>query len=473
MAIIAVSRPAQAERDPIDEIVVPWDSLGRIDGIDVELLQRLERDAPGIGSSVGAGAPGESFVDARLLRGQDSTYVFDTLVRRGTDLVHRRRALSKAEADALLQRVRAALAVSNPRGLLSNDRMMLVIGSSLLGLGFYSWALPVAGDIDGKDAVAAGMFAVATSFFGPYLATRGTQVSAGEANLALYGGTRGIPHGILAYHGFRPRHDHQVIDFDGTTITIEDEGDSDEAIAAAITGSVVEGIGGFFWARGSNLAGSTAHTIGVGGDIGLLWGLGYAELFDGEDDFWDIGTNRPLCITGLAGSGLGMAFGSFSASHRRYTWGDVEVVRMSNYIGAATGLAIADLMSDKDNPLLFGSLSGSAAGLALGDRFVRDVDLSATQSILVDTGTIAGAALGLGIAYLVTSSGNDDSEAYTSAAALGAIGGGGATFLAVRRAALRGDSRSGNLQLEFSPFALLAPHRSSQNPPAVQVRWTF
>lgn len=473
LAILAASQPAHAQRAPIDEVIVAWDSLGRIDRIDVELLRRLEHDDPGIGSSLGAGAPGEAFVVAHLLRGADSTYVLDTLVRRGPDLVHRRRALSGEEAGAVLQRVNAALSVANPRGLASDYRTMLVIGSSLLGLGFYSWALPASGDLDGKDGVAAGMFAVAATFFGPYLATHGTQVSAGEANLALYGGTRGIPHGILAYHGFRSRNDQQYVDIDGTPVTIEDTGDSDAAIAAAITGSAVEGIAGFFWARGSNLPGSTAHVISVGGDIGLLWGLGYAELFDGDGDFWDIETNRQLCIAGLAGAGLGMAFGSFSSSHRRYTWGDVEVVRMSNYVGAAAGLAMGDMVSDEDNPLLIGSLAGSIAGLALGDRLVRDVDLSAAQSILVDTGTLAGAALGLGIAYLVTSSNNDASEAYTSAAALGAIGGGGATFLAVRRAAARGDSRSGNLQLEITPLALLGPRRASHNPPAAQVRWTF
>lgn len=475
IALMIVVGPQLAHAQPlvIEETVVPWDSLGRIDRIDSEWLRRLERDDPGVGAAVGAGTPGEIFVDTHLVRSADSTLVLDTLVHRGTSLVHRRRTLSNAEAGALLHRVQTALAVSNPRGLSSDYRSMLVIGSSLVGLGFYSWALPVSGNLDGKEAVAAGMFAVATSFFGPYLATRGTQVSAGEANLALYGGTRGIPHGILAYHGFRTHHDTQYTGIDGTPVTIEDDGDSEAATAAAITGSVLEGIGGFFWARGANLPGSTAHAIGVGGDIGLLWGLGYAELFDGDDDFWDIETNRPLCIAGLAGSGAGMALGSFSASHRNYTWGDVEVVRMSNFIGAATGLAIGDLVSEEDNPLLIGSLVESAAGLALGDRLVRDVDLSATQSILVDTGAIAGAALGLGLAYLLTSDRNDESEGYTSAAALGAIGGGGATFLAVRRAAGRADARSGSLELEFSPFALLARQRAPHNAPAMQLHWTF
>ena len=193
---------------------MPFDTEGRVDRIDVELLQRLERDDPGISAAIGAGAPGESFVDAHLLHAADSTYVLDTLVRRSGDLVHRRRGLGSAEADALRQRVRAALTVSNPRGLAQDYRTMLVIGSSILGLAFYDWALPASSDLNDKEAVAAGMFAAAASFFGPYLATRGTQVSAGEANLALYGGTRGIPHGILAYHGFRSRDDY-VVDIDG------------------------------------------------------------------------------------------------------------------------------------------------------------------------------------------------------------------------------------------------------------------
>jgi len=438
----------------IDEIVVPFDAAGRVDRIDAELLARLARANPAIVELLGAGNPGEQFIDARLLNELDSTYVLDTLLRRGSELVNRRRGLSQSETDTLLVTVRAALAVHNPRGLASDNRTLLIVGSSLLGLAFYDWAVPVAGEMSGKEAVAAGMFAAAASFFVPFLATRGTQVSAGEANLALYGGTRGIPHGILAYHAFRS-HRHQEVYFDGSSFSNEDEGDSDNAIAAAIAGSVVEGIGGYLWARGSNLSGSTAHVISVGGDIGLLWGLGYVELLDGDDDFFDIATNRPLCIAGLVGSGLGVAFGRLTASRRPHTWGDVEVVRMTSFVGAITGLAIADLASnDKENALLSSALAGSAGGLVLGNRLVRNVDLSAEQAILVDTGTLAGAALGLGIAYLATSNGDDESAVYTTAAALGAIGGGAATFLAVRRSAASSGTQSSSLQLDLAPNAL-------------------
>ena len=45
--------------------------------------------------------------------------------------MHRRRALTSTETDALLQRVHAALSVSNPRGLASDYRTMLVIAHRL------------------------------------------------------------------------------------------------------------------------------------------------------------------------------------------------------------------------------------------------------------------------------------------------------------------------------------------------------
>jgi hypothetical protein len=458
-----ISLPAAAQRPLIDEIVLPFDAEGRIDRIDRELLQQLRRDDPEIAALLGAESVEETFLDASLLHGPDSTYVLDTLVRQQAapgDLVHHRRSMNSAEVGALRARVRAGLARIHPRGLTADHRTMLLVGSSLLGLAFYDWALPVSTDINGKEAVAAGMFAAAASFFGPYIATRSTRVSDGEANLALYGGTRGIAHGVLAYHAFR-RHRNA-----GARVCISeidcsspgpDEGDTDEALAAALAGSVVEGIAGFAWARAANLSGSTAHAIGTGGDLGMLWGIGFTELLDGPDEFLDLQTKRSLDVGGLLGSALGIAAGRMMANRRSHTWGDIEVIRMSSFAGAATGLAIADLGSDDDIPRLGIALAGSAAGLALGDRWVRDLDLTAGQSILIDAGTLAGAALGLGIAYLATSEdGDDDSAPYTSAAALGALGGGAATFLAVRKSTVD----MGSLQFDLSPFA-------------AQLRWEF
>jgi hypothetical protein len=112
-----IGLPAAAQRPLIDEIVLPFDAEGRIDRIDRELLQQLRRDDPEIAALLGAENVEETFLDASLLHGPDSTYVLDTLVRQQAapgDLVHHRRSMNSAEAGALRARVRAGLARIHP-----------------------------------------------------------------------------------------------------------------------------------------------------------------------------------------------------------------------------------------------------------------------------------------------------------------------------------------------------------------------
>jgi hypothetical protein len=335
-------------------------------------------------------------------------------------VVRDRRALDSAALEELRQRV--ADAVAHEPAVDPNDRSgrpLLLAGTSLLGLAFYDWALPVAADLDGKEAVATGMLAAAGSFFVPWVLTRNGPVTYGMTDLALYGATRGIVHGMAAYELFEQTESPFEVD----------ASDSDKRLAAALVGSVVEGVGGYFWARQTRMTTGKAHTIGATGDFGFLWAGGIAEIADNDDTALDQAEDRGLYAAALAGSAAGFAAGSWIADHRDYTWGDVEVVRVAGLTGATVGAAAADLAGTEDEDWWIASgIAGSAAGLWLGDRLVRETDYPAGLALLVDVGSLAGAALGLGIAYLATSDSNSDSDVYAPAAALGALGGFALTY---------------------------------------------
>src|SRR5262245_32565256 len=172
-----------------EETRVPLDVEARVEQIDADLARR---------AGLFAGVAG--FRSAQLFEQTDSSWVLDIEFERDGRIVRDRRSLDAAGVAALRQDVSTHLAA--PPAFDAEDRrgkVLLLAGSAVLGLAFYDWAIPTAADQDGKAAVATGMLAAAGSFFVPWLLTRNAVVTPGMANLALYGGTRGIVHGMLVH----------------------------------------------------------------------------------------------------------------------------------------------------------------------------------------------------------------------------------------------------------------------------------
>jgi hypothetical protein len=399
----AVDRASAQDLPAVDpageqDILVPLEPERRIMTLDAELIDLAE---------ISSARP--DAVEARIFQSADGSYTLEILFDREGQRIRERRPIEADAVAALQERLSRALGAVTVAEQRSRGRTGFLLGSSALSLGFYSWAVPKAFDLSDREGVAAGMLAAAVGFFAPMLATSYDDVTTGMAVMSLHGSTRGIVHGIALYEWLWDDDDDEVV---------VDEDNDDPQLQAALAASVVEGIGGYFWARQAHMNAGHAQTIGVAGDFGTLWGVGIAELLDADPE--DETEVRGASV--LAASAAGLAAGAFLAEDRGYSWGSAEVVRTAGLLGAgiaATGVDISD--TENANPYVAAAMAASVAGVVAGDRLVVERNFSVGEALLIDAGTIAGGALGLGAAYLLSDD-SSDSKPYTIAAAIGSTG---------------------------------------------------
>jgi hypothetical protein len=286
--------------------------------------------------------------------------------------------------------------------------------TSVLGVSLYGWALPFALGMDTESPrriLGVYMLTGAASFVGPYLLTRDRPVSAGQANLVLYGGSRGAWHGVMA-----------AALFGGNTIQSHPR-----AWAASMAlGSAAELTGGYLLAGRTRMTAGQARTVAALGDFGLLWGIGAGYFLRFPLRETTDKQARGMAASTLIGSALGLGGGYALARRRDHSWGDAEVLRMAGLLGGLVGFGTADVfdmdidLADRKVTAL--AIAGSALGVVAGDRLVRHTELSVSQSFLVDLATIAGSLGATGVAYLATSPDDDGTPVeppFLMAAALG------------------------------------------------------
>jgi len=453
VAIVALAAALSATAALAQDVQVPLDRSGRIERIDAQLAKRL--------GTFGDRYPG--FTEARLFRAPDSTFTLEVTMARGGQILRERVPLSPAGADSLRERITLLVAEKAPQmGLNQEGRTILIAGTTLLGLSFYGWALPVAGEVsDDQAAVGIYLLTAAGSFFLPFAATGGHEVTYGMTDLALHGATRGIVHGILFYQLFAGN-----------------ENTSQGNIGSAVAGSLAEGLGGYVWAQRSRMSAGNATTIGTLGDFGLLEGLGFATLAD----YYDDDRNQEGAAVMLAGSAVGFAGGAVLAGHRRFSYGDAAVMRNAGLLGTFAAVMATDWFKpDDDKASVTAAMVGGVVGLAAGDRLVANTEFTVNQSVLVTLGMVAGGALGLGIGYVSSGNSSDNATLLLTSSMLGAALGFAATygpFLSTARADRVGRS---SWRIDVSPLAsmLAATHgsgdRSSEiaNVPLVRVSCRF
>jgi hypothetical protein len=426
LVAIAVTAALLASAARAQEVQVPLDRSGRIVRVDAQLAKRL--------GTFTDRYPG--FTEARLFRAPDSTFTLEVTMARGGQVLRERVPLSPAGADSLRDRITLLVAQKAPQAATNQEgRALLVTATTILGLGFYGWALPYAGDVnESQTAVGIYLLTAAGSFFLPFAATGGNAVSYGMTDLALYGATRGIPHGLLAYQLFSGA-----------------ENTSQGNVGSAAAGSIIEGVGGYLWAQRAGVRAGDAQTIGTLGDFGLLEGLGFTALAD----MYDQDRHSEAAATMLAGSALGIAGGAVLAAHRDFTYGDATVMRNAGLIGTFAAVMITDWFHPGDNAYVTAAMVGGAVGLVAGDRMVANTEFTTGQSVLNTTGMVAGAALGLGIAFVSTTNEPDNGTAFITASMLGAGLGFAGTYASFLPAARSARTKS-SWRIDLSPLAALA-----------------
>jgi len=426
--VLALAATLQAAPARAEEVQVPLDRSGRIERVDAQLARRL-----GLFTDRYPG-----FAEARLFRLADSTFTLEVTMARGRQLVRERVPLTAAGADSLRQRISTLVAANAPEAAVNQEgRTLMLAGSTLLGLGFYGWAFPVAMDVQGAQSFAGiYMLTAGGSFFLPFAATLEQPVTFGMSNLAIYGATRGIPHGILVYQLFVDNKD-------------TDNGNLGSAVAA----SMVEGVGGYLWAKQAGLSAGSATTIATLGDYGLLEGLGFARL----SEYHDQDRHRAAAASMLLGSAAGLAAGSALAAHRDYSYGDAAVMRNAGFLGVFASQMITDWFDPRDDKaFVTAAMIGGTAGLAAGDRLVRGTRFTAGQSVIVTLGMVAGAAVGLGVAFVSSGDQGDNGTFLLSSSMVGSAIGFAATYRSLLSAAGGPRTERSSWRIEISPLGLTA-----------------
>ncbi|MFN7134271.1 MAG: hypothetical protein ACK4N5_19485, partial [Myxococcales bacterium] len=263
---------------------IPFDAEGRVETIDRALAQRLEL------------FPEHGSLERARLFETPAGYVLELSEGPEGKLSRSRRLLSEEQMLALRDDVATRIARLAPGTTLNQEgRVVLLVATTVLGLGLYGWAVPVGLDVgDARLAVGSYMLTAGASFFVPWLLTANREVTWGQTSLAIFGGTRGIVHGHLA----------------GLLIANDVP---DRWPLVTMLFSIAELTGGYFWARATDMDAGTAHVVENGGDAGLGVALGVG----GASGLLDRAQGPRLAgALGLAGTAAGIAGGRVLAIFR-------------------------------------------------------------------------------------------------------------------------------------------------------------
>ena len=374
------------------EVQVPLDHEGKIDIIDADLEKKL-----------GLFPTYQVFRGARLYQISDTLYVLEITYEAADRTLKARLPLTASAVKDLRDKVSLRVTERAPEATLNHEgRTWMTIGSTTLSLGFYGWAVPVVLEVDdGKIAVALYMLTSGAGFFIPLGMTSSIDVTDAHAILYVYGGTRGIIHGVFL-----------------NDLLLGEDATAKGAITFGMLGSIGESIAGF--SAGSSMSAGKASALGVYGDFGLGLALGTCSLLE----FFDDGQERAVAATVLVGSAGGLIAGDLLTNRQPYTRGDAFILEGAGLLGAYLPIAALDLFDvEAGKTYTAVSMAGSVAGLALAHQsLVRGKDFSTGEGILVQLGTVGGALVGAGIAYLLSSDRGDETLFLTSSA-IGALGG--------------------------------------------------
>jgi hypothetical protein len=372
---------------------------------------------------------------ARLFLAADGTAILEIESLQDGRLVRERRRLGDAELtrfrDDLAGRLdtagRSALAPREGRG-------GLVLGHTLLGVGFHGWAVPVALDVNSpQGAVAAYLLTAGASFYLPYRLTRGRPVTETHRGLSLYGGTRGILAGLLV-----------------GDMVAGDDPDGSRSGRAMLGGGVLAGAaGGTLGYMAVERWGPTRGSADLWGafmDGGFLagaavaylagpYGLEEVERRDGDLVWIEERTrNRAVghgltLLGGVAGGGIG----GWLSGRRAYTPGDVAALRSAAVLGVQTGFTTARLLGAEDDgePYVAAMLAGGVASAWATDRWATPRGLDRGEGLLVNAGHLAGTATAAGITYLLVDAIDGNETALLLASTAGGILGAGLVWRAV------------------------------------------
>jgi hypothetical protein len=431
--------PAASAQQIEREVQVPLDPGRGIVEVDLRLRDEL-RLFPEVAA----------FETARLFRSASGAYVLEISFRDQGVPTRERRPLTDAQLAALRSEIQEALAAAGRERVVERSgRAGLIVGQTVVGLGYHGWALPEALDIDSnRGAVATYLLTSGASFLAPWLITRNTSVSVAQRDAFFWGATRGILYGHTLGFVVAPDEREQREDY-----WVNQQEDERVRLALGSALSVAGSVLGFHAASRFEAPPGTVALWSAAADFGLAaaFGTSYAlGLFDEEDVLVECPLGGP-CLTRREGSnrdGYALTFGLGVASlvgaklwgdAEDYTVGDARALRSFGLLGAQALLPVADAFfdtsdtdDDAEHAIAASAVVGAGAGLFVGNRVLRRSSLSGGNGLLVLAGHVAGGLAALGVTYLLDGSEDFDDAVYLTTSAAGSALGSLLTFRAVR-----------------------------------------
>ncbi len=276
------------------------------------------------------------------------------------------------------------------------DEETLIVASSLGGIIFYGPALNTTFNLDGRAAVATYMFTAGASFYIPFYLTRKEPVSVASAWLAIYGESRGAIHGVSL----------------ATLLNMNSRG----TLRFALFSSIIEGTGGYLYARNNNLTAGQTSAMQTYGDIGS--GVGFliarsAGLYDNSNNM-----GKKIASTYLLSNFASLAFGRYISSKYNYSNGDSYFLGTTSILSGLSAFTVINYFDPKNDKAYTTSVAiGTLGGMYLGHYFAKNYDYTLGQGILTTCGSTAFALIGYGLGYIAFN--NADSKLLLTTTTLG------------------------------------------------------
>lgn len=390
----------------------------------------------------------DGFQQALLFKENEDLYFLEIIYKPKDILQVERKPLTKAELAIFCEKINVSGNIDELLALNQDGRTELLISSTLSGLAFYGWSLPLAAGIDDSRAtIATYMLVGGSSFFVPFLATRNREVTKAIGRAYSVGTVTGIGHGfmlrgLLELNNQYPNYDERK---------------SERRLLVPIALGLGESFGLMALTSKYDLSIPNVSMIASGSVWGAGWGMSVGSILIAENDDSNTEIRKALFST-LIGSGTGMYLG-----HKVYqktpnlTNGDVLVVNAYGVLAALSAATISDLAMDfnknTDTKILYGSMTAtSIGGMIYGLHRTKNYNYTNAEGAYIGLSEIAGGLLGLGIGYLV-----DDSFSSETALVSTTIGATTGLLLVdnyLRKRSLKVNTSIGNFDFGFNPMGI-------------------
>jgi hypothetical protein len=288
-------------------------------------------------------------------------------------------------------------------------------------------------------------------FLVPYLLTKNASVPEGASTLAIGGMFQGAIHGWLL-GGLLYGNDLSARTGWGLSATI----------------GVAETVGGFMIAKHSGLTAGEASLMNTSMFYGTVFGAlgGGNFITESTTASSDI---RLITGLGLAGAVAGVVTANAIRHGTRVNVADASVFSVTTFVTSVLPLAVLPVVTDSYDGTLFSALTMAsiAGGMAMGTLLIDGVDYPEGSALYYPLGAVAGGAIGLGIASMLSMNNRGIPLVTTLGAALGFV------LVLTSEDIVAEARRFGALEFDVNPMGVLLASQANVPVPVARMQLRF